>query len=270
MKRRDLLLAAAALGLPTLARAAPPLAVVRARPVQGGHAVIRTAPGAELLVDGQPVGAASPAGLAIVGFDRDSAPRVLVGARSGGAEASLPIAVGPGDFDVQKVSGLPPSTVNPTDPLLLERIKREAALKAEAFASRWNGDGFSTGFAMPVQARVSGRFGGQRVLNGVPARPHYGVDLACARGTPVLAPARGLVVLAEPSLHYEGGLILVDHGQGLVSAYLHLSALNVVKGAVVAPGQRLGAVGSTGRATGPHLCWRLKWRERNMDPTLLT
>jgi murein DD-endopeptidase MepM/ murein hydrolase activator NlpD len=108
------------------------------------------------------------------------------------------------------------------------------------------------------------------VLNGVPARPHYGVDLACPRGTPVRAPGRGLVVLAEPALHYEGGLVLIDHGQGLVSAYLHLSALDVAKGAVVAPGQRIGAVGATGRATGPHLCWRLKWRDRNMDPTLLT
>jgi hypothetical protein len=171
MKRRDLLLAAAALALPATARAAPPLAIVRARPVQGGHAVLRTHPRAELLVDGQAVGAASAAGLAIVGFDRDAPARVVVAARANGAETSLPIAVAPGTFDVQRVSGLPSNTVNPTDPALLERIKRESALKAAAFASVWDGDGFSSGFTMPVQARVSGRFGGQRVLNGRPRPP---------------------------------------------------------------------------------------------------
>ena len=270
MKRRDLLLAAAALSLPAVARAAPPLTIVRSRPVQGGHVVLRTAPGAELLVDGQSVGAASPAGLAIVGFDRDAPSRLTVSARSGEATTTLPFAIAPGDFDVQRISGLPQSTVTPTDPVLLERIRREAALKAEAFASRWDGDGFSAGFTRPVTARVSGRFGGQRVLNGVPSRPHYGVDLAGPTGTPVLSPGRGLVVLAERALHYEGGLLLIDHGQGLVSAYLHLSDIAARKGDVVAQGQRVASTGSTGRATGPHLCWRLKWRERNMDPMLLT
>jgi murein DD-endopeptidase MepM/ murein hydrolase activator NlpD len=206
----------------------------------------------------------------MIGFDSDAPPRALLSARAAGAETTLPLTITPGDFDVQRIGGLPSNQVAPTDPVLLERIKREGALKTAAFASRWDADRFAGGFTAPVQARVSGRFGGQRVLNGVPARPHYGVDLACPRGTPVLAPAGGMVVLAEPAMHYEGGLILIDHGQGLVSAYLHLSRLDVARGAVVGQGQRIGAVGATGRATGPHLCWRLKWRERNMDPMLLT
>jgi murein DD-endopeptidase MepM/ murein hydrolase activator NlpD len=106
-------------------------------------------------------------------------------------------------------------------------------------------------------------------LNGVPARPHYGVDLAAPRGTPIVAPAGGLVSFAETGLHFEGGLIMIDHGQGLVSAYLHLSRLDVVAGQSVSQGQVIGAVGAEGRATGPHLCWRMKWRDRNLNPMSL-
>ena len=118
--------------------------------------------------------------------------------------------------------------------------------------------------------RLSARFGGQRILNGAPSRPHYGADLAAPVGTPVHAPAGGLVVFAETGLHYEGGLVLIDHGQGVVSAYLHLSRIDVRAGQTVVLGQVIALVGQEGRATGPHLCWRLKWRGRNLDPLLLT
>jgi murein DD-endopeptidase MepM/ murein hydrolase activator NlpD len=104
------------------------------------------------------------------------------------------------------------------------------------------------------------------VLNGTPERPHYGSDLAAAVGTPVSAPAEGVISFAETGLHFEGALILIDHGQGLVSAYLHLSEVAVKAGDKVVTGQHIGAVGKEGRATGPHLCWRMKWRGRNMDP----
>lgn len=117
--------------------------------------------------------------------------------------------------------------------------------------------------------RLSGRFGGQRVLNGEPKRPHYGCDLAAPTGTAIMAPAGGKVVLAEPNLHFEGGLTMIDHGQGLISYYLHQSRLDVTAGQDVKRGQVIGAVGATGRATGPHLCWRLKWRDRNLDALLL-
>ena len=272
MNRRALLtagVAALASGRAS-AQGGPALTVLRARYVQGGHVIVRTAPGATLAVESAEVGKASAGGLAVIGFDRDAPSSTRISASLEGATTALPVTIAPGDFDVQRIGGLPANQVQPTDPALLARIAREGELKRAAFASQWDGEGFAGGFEPPVRARVSGRFGGQRVLNGVPARPHYGVDLACPSGTPVLAPAAGLVVLAEPALHYEGGLILIDHGQGLVSAYLHLSKLDAVRGATVAKGQRIGAVGSTGRATGPHLCWRLKWRERNMDPMLLT
>jgi murein DD-endopeptidase MepM/ murein hydrolase activator NlpD len=160
--------------------------------------------------------------------------------------------------------------VAPSDPALLERIAREAALKAEAFASLDDTDHFRDGFVWPVKyTRVSARFGGQRILDGEPQTPHYGVDLAAPPGTPIHAPAAGLVVLAEPDLHYEGGLTLIDHGQGFVAGYLHQSRQFVRKGERVARGQLIGHVGMTGRATGSHLDWRVKWRGRNLDPTLM-
>lgn len=175
-----------------------------------------------------------------------------------------------GDFDVQRIGGLPADQVEPSDPVLLERIKREAAQKAAAMDSRWDADAFRDGFAAPLDAfRQSARFGGQRILNGVPKRPHYGADLAAPKGTPIHAPADGLVTLAEPSMHFEGGLTMIDHGQGLTSFYLHQSRLDVTAGQTVTRGQLIGAVGMTGRATGPHLCWRLKWRGRNLDPMLM-
>lgn len=123
---------------------------------------------------------------------------------------------------------------------------------------------------MPLESwRLSARFGGQRILNGVPNRPHYGSDLAAPQGSIIRAPGDGLVTLAEPGMHFEGGLTMIDHGQGLTTFYLHQSRIDVTAGQSVTRGQPIGAVGMTGRATGPHLCWRMRWRGRNLDPMLL-
>jgi murein DD-endopeptidase MepM/ murein hydrolase activator NlpD len=180
------------------------------------------------------------------------------------------LQIAPGTFVEQRIEGLPEDQVAPTDPQLLERIRREAALKAEAFASRADLEGFAEGFAWPLKDfRISSPWGVRRILNGAPKTPHYGIDLAAPTGAPIHAPAPGLVVLAEPQLHFEGGLTLIDHGQGLISMYLHQSRLVAAKGQRVERGQLIGEVGQTGRATGPHLCWRMKWRGRNCDPSLL-
>ena len=238
--------------------------------VQGGFAIGRTAPRAEILVDGAPVGRASAGGYFVVGFDRDGPPSSVIVARTPAGEARRELAIGKGDFDIQRIDGLPSDQVAPSDPALLARIKAEAARKARGFASKADIDSFRTGFALPLaKYRLSGRFGGQRILNGDPKRPHYGVDMAAPAGTPVTAPADGRVALAAQGLHFEGGLVLIDHGQGLISQYLHLSRVDVREGQMVSRGQRLGAVGKEGRATGPHLCWRLKWQGRNLDPMLL-
>lgn len=269
-RRRVLtVLGAAALARPARGGDDLLLTPVRLRAVQGGHALLRTAPGATIHVDGGYVGEASATGLALVGFDRDAPLAVTVSAHADERRTATAFSIARGDFDVQRIDGLPPHTVTPSDPLQLERIRRQVALKSAAFAGGWPGEGYAGTFSPPVQARVSARFGGQRVLNGNPSRPHYGVDLACAAGTPVRAPAAGRVALAEPDMHFEGRLVLLDHGGGLVTAYLHLSELDVAAGQEVGPGRRLGAAGATGRATGPHLCWRAKWRGRNLDPTLL-
>ncbi|HYE43698.1 MAG TPA: M23 family metallopeptidase [Caulobacteraceae bacterium] len=267
---RRLVLAAGGASLAAPALAADPVRL-EGRPVQGGYLVGRTVPGARILLDAQPVGFAGDTGAFLLGFDRDASARAVLQVDGRGVAFEKVLAVAPGTFGVQRVDGVPQSTVTPTDPALLARIRRERALKDAAFASVAPGEDFAGGFAWPLERyRISSRFGNQRILNGTPDRPHYGVDLAAPAGSAITAPAAGLVVLAEPAMHFEGGLTLVDHGQGLISCYLHQSRLLVAKGERVLRGQTIGRVGMTGRATGPHLCWRLRWRGRNLDPSLLT
>jgi murein DD-endopeptidase MepM/ murein hydrolase activator NlpD len=269
--RRALLAGAAALAAagPARAQTGGDLALT-GRFVQGGHALGRTWPRALVFVDGEALTAASARGDFVIGFDRDAPASVGIEARAGGRVARRILAIAPGDFDITRVDGLPQATVTPSDPDLLARIAREVERKTEGFASRLDADHFRDGFDWPVTGfRISSRWGAQRVLNGTPARPHYGIDLAAPAGTLIRAPAAGRVVLAEPDLHFEGGLTLLDHGQGLISAYLHQSRLDVRAGQDVRRGDSLGRVGMSGRATGPHLCWRLKWRNRNLDPSLL-
>jgi murein DD-endopeptidase MepM/ murein hydrolase activator NlpD len=237
---------------------------------QSGFLIGRSASRATVLVNGKVVGRAAESGLFVVGFDRDEPGSAEIHVMRAGGEAGRTVEIAPVAYDVQRINGLPQDQVTPTDPALLERIARESKMKAEAFASLDDTDHFKDGFAMPVKAtRRSSRFGGQRILNGVPQTPHMGVDLAAPAGTPIHAPAPGLVVLAEPDMHFEGGLTLIDHGQGLVAAYLHQSRQFVRAGERVARGQEIGLIGQTGRATGPHLCWRMKWRGRNLDPSLM-
>ena len=273
LKRRSFLcaLAASAGGAwADRARADPPGLQISGRFVQGGFAMGRTAPRAQVLLDGMPASQASAGGLFVVGFDRDAPDTVEILSRSADGETRHVAAIAKGQFDIQKIDGLPPDQVTPTDPALLARIARETERKNIGFASQADLDAFKDGFILPVKgARLAARFGGQRILNGEPKRPHYGDDLAAPVGTPVAAAAAGVISFAETGLHYEGGLIMIDHGQGLISLYLHLSRIDVSVGQRVAQGQLIGAVGQEGRATGPHLCWRAWWRGRHLDPMLL-
>jgi hypothetical protein len=270
--RRALLAALPALSFAPAAFAqagTPPLSL-SGKYEQSGFALGRTAPRAALLVNDKPVGMASAGGLFVIGFDRDepAQAKLTVQAAQGSLDHVFDIA--PVDYDLQRIDGLPQDQVTPTDPALLARIAEEARRKAVGFASDIDAEGFRDGFILPVQGfRLSARFGGQRILNGVPERPHYGSDLAAPVGTPVVAPADGTVSFAETGLHFEGALILIDHGQGLISAYLHLSRVDVRAGQAVRRGELIGLVGKEGRATGPHLCWRMKWRGRNLDPLLM-
>jgi murein DD-endopeptidase MepM/ murein hydrolase activator NlpD len=239
------------------------------RATQGGFIVCQTGAHASVLVDGKPMTFADATGLAVIGFDRDAAPTARIEAVTKDFSASIDIPVAKREFRVQAVNGLPQDTVTPTDPATLARIARERDIKNVGFGSRANEAHFGEAFVWPVDGVISSPWGNQRVLNGVPNAPHYGVDIAAPTGTPIRAPAGGKVSLAEPDLHYEGGLVMIDHGQGLISLYLHMSRVDVKAGDVVRQGDLIGAVGAKGRATGPHLCWRLKWRDRNLDPSLL-
>jgi murein DD-endopeptidase MepM/ murein hydrolase activator NlpD len=268
-RRRLLSLAAATAGVMALpARAQDTMFGLKGRLVQSGFATGQATPGGVLWVDGTMRGPVAKDGSFYVGFDRDAPSTSMIEIRDGDKSDRTTLTIAPTTYDVQHVDGLPQNTVTPSDPALLERIKREVVLKNDAFTSRLDADYFRGGFKWPLEHFVvSGHFGNQRILNGTPASPHMGFDMAAPTGTPIHAPQKGLVVLAETDLFYEGGLILIDHGQGLISMYLHQSKIIARKGDMVEPGQVIGEVGAKGRATGPHLCWRLKWTDRHMDPS---
>jgi murein DD-endopeptidase MepM/ murein hydrolase activator NlpD len=270
--KRLLLAAVLAIAPLSLSAAAPevPVMACAGHAEQGGYLVCSAAPGADIFLDGKAITKADDQGHAVVGFDRDAPGFAHLEARvASQVIGTADFTITPQTYDVQRVDGLPQSTVTPTDPALLERIRREVAIKGKGFASRAAVSGFIEPWIWPIDGRMSGAWGNQRVLNGVPASPHMGFDIAAPTGTPIKAPASGVVSLAEPDLHYEGGLVFIDHGQGLISMYLHMSRLDVKAGDVVVQGQVIGAVGAKGRATGPHLCWRMKWRDRNLDPALM-
>ena len=271
VNRRALLMAAAALAAPGAAFAGSDLQL-RGQARQGGYLIGRAPAGSTFALNRTPMGEVPTDGVFFIGFDRDEdkvALLTVTGPGGPAVEQSIPIA--PVAYDIQRIDGLPRDQVTPSDPTLLARIAAEAARKKVGFSSRADRTDFTRRFDLPVSgARLSARFGGQRILNGNPMRPHYGDDLAAPIGTPVHAPAGGVVCFAETGLHYEGALVLIDHGQGAITDYLHLSRVDVQAGQTVAAGEVIGAVGMEGRATGPHLCWRMKWRDRNLDPMLLT
>jgi murein DD-endopeptidase MepM/ murein hydrolase activator NlpD len=234
---------------------------------QGGYAVCRTDAGSTVSFNGDAI-APDDQGDFVIGFDRDAADMAEIIAATPSGLTSLRHPVSARSFSVQTITGLPPAQVSPDNPETLAKIARDIEKKTAGFASHAALRGFTQPFLWPVQGRVSASYGAQRVLNGEAKKPHYGVDIAAATGTPVIAPADGVVTLAETDMHFEGGLILIDHGQGLVTAYLHLSTLDVATGQNITQGTRIGTVGAKGRATGPHLCWRMTWRGQHLDPSL--
>lgn len=178
------------------------------------------------------------------------------------------VAIEPRTFHTEKVDGVPQSTVTPP-PAIAERIAREQAAVAKARQRDDAREDYAVAFAWPVEGRVSGAWGSQRILNGTPKDPHYGFDIAAPSGTPVRAPAPGVVTFAAPDLYLTGGTVLIDHGRGVSSVFIHLSRVDAKVGDVLAQGDVFGAVGMTGRASGPHLHWGMNWFETRVDPQLL-
>lgn len=237
---------------------------------QGGMVVCQTTPEARVEVgraedDVYPM-YADANGVIIIGFDRDE-PAAF--ART--ATHRVNFEIRKRNYDISRIDGLPSNMVSSYTEEELARIRSASARKKVGFASEVEEIGFKDGFIYPVtEHRKTTNFGAQRILNGEPKRPHFGVDLAAPKGTPILAPADGIVSLADNDMYFEGSLIMIDHGQGLISYYLHNEEVLVEAGQRVKQGEKIATVGSRGRSTGPHLCWRLKWRGRNLDPELLT
>lgn len=186
----------------------------------------------------------------------------------GDKEARREIAITTRSFPKEIVNGVPEATVNPP-PEIAARIEREQAAVNAARVRDDDRDDFEAKFIWPLTGRISGRFGSERVYNGTPKSPHSGMDIAAAQDTPVHAPAGGIVTFADPDLYLTGGTLLIDHGHGISSNFLHLSRIDVKVGDRVEQGQVIGAVGSTGRATGPHLHWGMNWFAVRIDPLLL-
>ncbi len=233
--------------------------------VQGAVVFGITRPGAKVLHDGQPVPVSSD-GDFVIGFERMA-----------GMESSLQVELPDGEmlerklniaqrtYDIERVDGLPQEKVTP-DPALSERIEQDQALVKQARALADDRTDYVKGFEWPVTGRISGVYGSQRILNGEPKWPHYGVDIARPDGTPVAAPADAIVTLVHPDMFYSGATLIMDHGQGFSSTFLHLRKILVKQGQSVKRGEVVGLMGATGRATGPHLDWRMTLRGKRVDP----
>ncbi len=232
---------------------------------QGGLVRGVTEPGTRVILDDRPVRVA-PDGHFIFGFGRDApASAALDIVFPDGSREHRDLAVAPRQYDIQRIDGLPPAQVTP-DPAMLARIKRENEEVAKARAADSDALFFERALRWPAQGPISGVYGSQRILNGEPRQPHFGVDIAAPAGSPVAAAASGRVTLAEPDLYFTGGTIIIDHGYGLSTTYSHLATVEVKVGQQLAAGERIGTVGATGRVTGPHLDWRVNWYEVRLDP----
>jgi murein DD-endopeptidase MepM/ murein hydrolase activator NlpD len=204
-----------------------------------------------------------------IGFDRDQKPAATLRVvyPDGGTETRA-LAIAQREWQIRRVEGVPQKYVSPP-PEAMEAIARATKLKDEARKTRAGGSWFAQDFIWPATGPISGVFGSQRYYNGEPRRPHYGVDVAAPTGTPIRAPAGGVVTLAEQDMYFEGGLVFLDHGQGVTTLTMHMSRVDVKTGDRVEQGDIIGAVGGTGRATGPHLHWGIYWRGAWLDPQLL-
>lgn len=205
----------------------------------------------------------------VLGLGRDAPKTVTVTAVfADGARQQRTLQVARRDYDIQRIDGLDRNQVSP-DAETLKRIRRDAAAVRAARSRRLAARHFDAGWVWPLTGPISGIFGSQRILNGEPRQPHYGIDIARPTGTPVRAPSDGVVTLAAKDLFFSGGTLILDHGQGLSSSFLHLSAMRVAPGDRVRQGEIVAEVGATGRVTGPHLDWRMNWFDQRIDPSML-
>jgi len=236
--------------------------------IEGNLITGQVTPGSRLSLDGQPVHVFEDGRFAF-GLHRDTAEQVMLELiEPNQAPRRLTLAVAQRDYDIQRIDGLPPAQVTPPKELQ-DRIAREAKAVAEARARDSALRGFEGPWIWPVEGRISGIFGSQRILNGQARQPHYGVDIAGPVGLTIVAPTDGIVSFANADLYFSGGTLMIDHGAGVASAFLHLSEILVQPGEVVRRGQPIARLGGTGRVTGPHLDWRVNWFDARVDAQTL-
>jgi murein DD-endopeptidase MepM/ murein hydrolase activator NlpD len=237
--------------------------------IQGGILTGTGARGAQVWQDDEAV-RVSDAGVFLLGFGRDapliSSLRIV---HADGSEEHRTLKIAKREYRIQRIDGLPKRKVTPRSKEDLKRIRDDTIQLKKARARNDAREDFLSGFMWPVEGPISGVYGSQRILNGKPRRPHFGVDIARPTGTTVVAPADGVITLAHPDMFFSGGTLLIDHGHKLSSAFLHLSRILVEVGQKVKKGEPVAEIGATGRVTGAHLDWRMNLRDHRIDPQLL-
>ena len=210
----------------------------------------------------------TPKGLFVIGFGRDHPQTANLSLKINQKWITKNINIEKRVYKTQVINGLEEKMVTPPKSFY-DRIIRENKVIKEIRNLDSDIDFIFQKLNWPAKGIISGVFGSQRILNGKPKRPHYGIDIAAKKGTSVIAPIESIVRMAEKDLYYTGGTIMLDHGHGVTSVYSHLSLINVNVGDKVKKGQKIGEIGSTGRSTGPHLDWRINWFLERLDPALL-
>jgi len=236
--------------------------------VQGGLIRGQTKPGAQVRFDGREI-RVSPNGVFLIGFSRDAASlATLIVLCDDGSKEVRTLTIARRIYDIQRIDGLAPALVTPPQDVLT-RIQRENGRISRARHRDTAEQLFESGWIWPAQGQISGVYGSQRILNGEPRQPHYGLDISAPAGSPVVAPADGIVTLAAREMYFSGGTLILDHGHGLTSAFLHLSRILVREGELVHRGEIIAEIGATGRATAAHLDWRINLFNARLDPALL-
>ncbi len=204
----------------------------------------------------------------VFGFGRDDkeSHKLVITSPSGRTEQKI-LVPAKREYKIQRIEGIAKKIMNP-NPKAVARSKQDGVQVRSARKTLSDKTDFAQGFIAPIKGIITGVYGSQRVFNGVPKRPHFGLDYAGKTGDPVKAPAAGKVVMFVPDMFYSGGTMIIDHGHGITSSFLHLSKSYVKKGEEVKKGQVVAAVGASGRATGPHLDWRINWFNMRLDPAL--
>ncbi|KEQ18653.1 M23 family metallopeptidase [Endozoicomonas numazuensis] len=241
---------------------------LKSKLVQGGFYVGKVKPGTEVIYKDRLV-RVSKRGRFIVGFGRDALlQQTLLLKDPDGSSETLKLTLSRRDYKIQRIKGIARKYVSPAEKVL-GRIRTEGQKVKSARQYDSVQNDFFAGFERPAKGPVSGVYGSQRFFNGEPRRPHFGLDIAGPEGAGVIAPAHGIVRMAEPDLYYSGGTIILDHGFGITTSYLHLSEVKVVEGQKIKRGEVIGAIGATGRVTGAHLDWRANWFDVRLDPVLM-